>query len=299
MTARAVAGFSVPGNTTFCILPLTAVQCDPGDATCYLGCDKVNDPTCAAPDNTFWGECPGIDPHGLQPLEGGGTCDPKKEFCKGCKYTIRAGPAGGPSAGNYNALACAGRGACELRLALAAAGNCQCTASPGIELEVDSEPGVNAGPVKQGLNVRFDQYQCDPLEDPSCADCATNPTDHPPDTNIHQGTEGPAPKKVWSGIDWDQYSANDPFQAPSHTGQANRRVLIIPITPWGEFNDAKDGREKVKPSFFGGFFMTRAVGRGNDGDIRVEYIHDDIVDIIGFDPNGPSPTNIVTPVLYR
>jgi hypothetical protein len=45
--------------------------------------------------------------------------------------------------------------------------------------------------------------------------------------------------------------------------------------------------------------MTRAVGKGNDGDIRVEYIADDIVDIIGFDPNGPSATNIVTPVLYR
>ena len=303
MTASAVAGYSVPGNTTFCILPLTAVQCNPGDPACTL-CDKENDPTCTA--NTFWGVCPGTDPYALQTVEDGepdpdnnGTCDPKREFCKRCKYTIRAEPSGGPSAGNYNALACAGRGGCELRMALAAAGNCQCTASPGQELEVDSEPGVNAGPVRQGLNVRFDDYQCDPLQDPDCADCATNPDDHPPDTNIHQGTEGPKPKKIMSGISWADYSANSPFKAPTHTGQANRRVLIIPITPIGEFTDSKDGREKVKPSFFGGFFMTRAVGKGNDGNVQVEYIADDIVDVIGFDPNAEDTTNIVTPVLYR
>ena len=47
MNATAVAGFSVPGNTSFCILPLTAVACNPGDADCKLGCDKKKDPTCA------------------------------------------------------------------------------------------------------------------------------------------------------------------------------------------------------------------------------------------------------------
>ena len=305
MNATAVAGFSVPGNTSFCILPLTAVACNPGDADCKLGCDKKKDPTCADP--TFWGECPGTDPYALQTVEeggvdpdGNGTCDPKREFCKKCKYTIRAGPSGGPSAGNYNALACAGRGGCELRKALAAADDCQCSTTPGADLEVDSEPGINAGPVRQGLNVRFDDYTCDPTTDPTCVGCVLNPTDHPPDTNIHQGTEstGKGPK-VFSGITWTQYQANSPTKAPSHPGQANRRVMIIPITPIGEFGDPKDGRELVKPSFFGGFFMTRAVGKGNDGDVRVEYIEDDIVDLIGFDPNGDKTTNIVTPVLYR
>ena len=309
MNARAVAGFSVPGNTSFCIIPLTAVSCNPGDANCKLGCDKTNDPNCLANNDTFWGHCPGTDPFALQTVEEGeldpdenGTCDPKREFCKKCTYTIRAAPSDGPSAGNFNALACAGRGACQLRMALAAAGNCQCTASPGEELEIDSEPGINAGPVRQGLNVRFDDFQCDPLEDPTCASCATNPTDHPPDTNVHQGTEstGKGPK-TWSGITWLDYSDNlpDPFKAPTHTGQANRRVLILPITPIGQFGDPKDGRELVKPSGFGGFFMQRAVTKGNDGNIRVEYTGSDIVDVIGNDPNGDDTTNIVTPVLYR
>lgn len=304
MTARAVAGFSVPGNTSFCILPLTAVQCNPGDENCKLGCDRETDPECVKDNTTFWGVCPGLEPHGIQTLEDGTKCDPKREFCKRCTYTVRAAPSAGPSAGNFNALACAGRGACELRKALAAAGNCQCTASPGVELEVDSEPGINAGPVRQGLNVRFDEYTqgCDPIEDPECdPGCDTNPDDHPPDTNIHQGDNlSPRGQPDWSGINWTQYTTGNPTPLPpSNPGQPNRRVLIIPITPIGQFGDPKDGRELVKPSQFGGFFMQRAVTKGNDGDIRVEYIHDDIVDVIGFDPNGPSPTNVVTPVLYR
>src|SRR5687768_14509804 len=119
MSARAVAGFSVPGNTSFCIIPLTAVSCNPGDTNCKLGCDKEEDPNCLEDNPTFWGHCPGTDPHGLQTVQEGeldpdenGTCDPKREFCKRCTYTIRAAPSDGPSAGNFNALTCAGPGAC-------------------------------------------------------------------------------------------------------------------------------------------------------------------------------------------
>jgi Flp pilus assembly protein TadG len=307
MSARAVAGFSVPGNTSFCIVPLTAVQCNPGDANCKLGCNREDDPNCLEDNTQFWGFCPGIDPHAIQDVEegeldpnGDGQCDPKREFCKRCTYTIRAEPAGGPSPGNFNALACAGRGACELRMALAAAGNCQCTASPGEELLVDTEPGINAGPVRQGLNVRFDEYQCP--SGTGCDPCDTNPNDHPPDTNIHQGTDiSTKGQPVWSGIDWSDYGAGSPFRAPSNPdiAQANRRVLILPITPIGQFDQ---GRGVVTPSGFGGFFMQRAVTLGTggeDGNIKVEYTGDDIIDIIGFDPNGPNTTNIVTPVLYR
>lgn len=305
LDARATAGLSVTGNVNFCIVPLTAVQCNPGDPACVL-CDKVNDPSCTA--NTFWGVCPGSNgSYDKVPIQEGepdpdndGFCDPKREFCKKCTYTIRSAPSDGPSAGNYNALACAGRGGCVLRMALAAAGDCQCTASPGQDLEVDSEPGVSAGPVRQGLNVRFDDYQCNPALDPDCAGCETNPTDHPPDLNIHEGSKaGSGNDKYMTGITWAEYQARNPFQAPSNPGQVNRRVLILPITPIGEFTDSKDGREKVRPSSFGGFFMTRAVGKGNDGNIRVEYIADDIVDVIGFDPNEENTTNVVTIVLYR
>ena len=312
MSARAVAGFSVPGNTTFCIVPLTAVQCNPGDTNCKLGCNKEDDPECLEDNTQFWGVCPGTDPYAIQDVpegeldpNGDGKCDPKREFCKRCTYTIRAAPSeGGASAGNFNALTCAGRGGCALRMALAAAGNCQCTASPGVELEVDTEPGINAGPVRQGLNVRFDDYtECDPAEDPTCEPgCETNPDDHPPDSNIHQGNNiAPKGPPEYGGINWTQYLAGSPSLAPTNgfPGQANRRVLILPITPIGQFGDPKDGRELVKPSGFGGFFMQRAVTKGNDGNIRVEYTADDIIDVIGFDPNGGDVTNIVTPVLYR
>ena len=45
--------------------------------------------------------------------------------------------------------------------------------------------------------------------------------------------------------------------------------------------------------------MKNQIGNGNNGDLRVEYIGDDITSVIGFDPNDTNVTNIVTPVLYR
>ena len=116
------------------------------------------------------GSCPtaGIQPDG---------CNPAKQFCKGCKYTIRYEGGTGPSAGNYNILACAGNGASVVRDALAAYGDsCKCgNVSPGDT--ITTEPGVAAGPVAQGLNVRFDQY----------GGGISYSTSTLPDTNIAQG----------------------------------------------------------------------------------------------------------------
>jgi hypothetical protein len=47
----------------------------------------------------------------------------------------------------------------------------------------------------------------------------------------------------------------------------------------------------------GGFFLKRTVN-GN-GDINAEYIGKKIVNVVGYDPSGPAPTNITTIVLYR
>jgi hypothetical protein len=38
---------------------------------------------------------------------------------------------------------------------------------------------------------------------------------------------------------------------------------------------------------------------GSNSDVQVEYIGGDVTAIVGFDPNGNTATNIVTPVLYR
>lgn len=282
MTARAVSGLSIPGNVSVCIAPLSAIY----------------DPNADMPAER-WGTCPvegGRGPNDLQPVppsgpdpDGNGSCNPKREFCKRCLYTIRAEPAGGPSGGNYQILACAGNGASQVRQALARYNNCQCgLKSVGDEIEVPTQPGVETGPVRQGLNVRFDVYGSGGLNYSS---------DIPPDTNVAQGTSsGNGNNQTWTGINWSQYGAGSPFAGPSssHPGVSNRRVLIIPTVKLSEF---QNGRDTVHIGGLGGFFMRSQV-EGN-GNIKVEYIGDDIISVIGFDPNDDNVTNIVTPVLYR
>lgn len=281
LTAKAVSGLSVPGNVSVCIAPLSAVY----------------DPNQDMPAE-HWGTCPiegGRGPHDPQPLPSPatGTCNPKREFCNRCQYTIRAEPAGGPSGGNYQILACAGNGAAEVRDALARYNNCQCgLVNVGDEIEVPTQPGVEAGPVRQGLNVRFDIYGAGGL---------SYSTDYPPDSNIQQGTSsGNGSNETWTGISWDQYkqglpSVIDPNNGDGHVGVPKRRVLVIPVVPITEF---QNGRDDINIGGLKAFFMMHQVGGGNDGNIKVEFT-DEIASIIGFDPNDENITNVVTPVLYR
>ena len=317
LTASAVAGYSVPGNNEFCIFPLSSVSCDAGDEDCLLQCSKncpegdtkcVREPSCKC-DKTaedypqpecskYYGVCPQNSPGNYDPIpveEGGldpdenGTCDPKREFCKGCKYTVRSEPSAGPAAGSYNIVQCGDEpGKCTTRMALAAYGECPCKAAAGQPLITSSEPGEAAGPVAQGINVRFDMYHaCDLVEDPDC--CQPNPDDHPPDRNVH------------SPLDWAQYSADPPnpfTPPPTHPpGFHQRRVVVMPIIPLSQYGDGS-GRQEVIPSGFGGFFIMEVVDKSS-GEIKFEYIAEDIVDVIGFDPNGGPVANVVTPVIYR
>ena len=64
-----------------------------------------------------------------------------------------------------------------------------------------------------------------------------------------------------------------------------------------------NGRDKVKVSGFASFFLQKKIPNGNGGDdggdLKVEYIGDDVISAIGFDPNNTNTTNVVTWVLYR
>ena len=321
MDAVAVSGLSVPGNTNFCILPVSAVQCPVGATNCKLECRKRDDPSTPGIDesepgckcdptdvenypqpdcNKYYGFCPGANPHAIQTYtekdaDGNNvtvTCDPTRQFCKGCTYTVRAEPSHGAAAGSYNLLACAGKGKCDVRMALAEDGQCDCQASPGAQLETLNEPGEAAGPVRQGLNVRFDIYNgggsCDPTTDPDCSECQPNPVDHPPDSNVH------------SPLTYSQYEAGSPSTPPPDhplLGKPGRREVVVPIVPLNEYTDG-NGRQFVKPAKFGGFFIQEKIPNGS-GDIKFEYAKDNINDMIGLDPDGDTTTNIVTPVLYR
>jgi Flp pilus assembly protein TadG len=268
LNAKATSGLSVPGNVKFCPAPLSAVECDPADPACAFAAE-------------FQGTCP---TSGIQTYSDGTTCDPTKKFCKGCTYTIRYKGSTGPSPGNYDGLDCGG----TLRDGLASTGDdCKCgNINPGDNVTIDTKTGVNAGPVAQGLNVRFDQYGAGGLQyDPSI----------PPDTNIAEGTS-PDKGKTWTGITWAQYSAGSPTTAPSHLpGLAGRRVLVIPIIKNTSFGG---GKSTVQVSSTGAFFMQSEAIQSN-GDVKVEYIGNSFNNVVGLDPSGTSSTNVVTPVLYR
>lgn len=192
----------------------------------------------------------------------------------GQTYTIRSGPGNSVSPGNYQILAVAGRGGKDVREGLAS-GVDMC-AEAGATYDVDTKPGVTSGPVRQGINTRFDSYQGGTV----------NPTDHPPDTNIKEN------------ITYAQYRDGSPSQAPGHTGVPGRRIVIIPIVKLAEYDQ---GRDTVKFNRFGQFFLQSKVGNGNGGDIQAEYINDIVVaGKGGYDPNGGPANNLMaTPVLYK
>jgi Flp pilus assembly protein TadG len=299
LSAKATAGLSVPGNIGACIAPVSAVSCPPNSSNCSLCPTFDANGVCTEPK--YYGNCGGANPNdpisvtrnGPDDPDGDGLCDPKKEFCKGCTYNIRAGAQNGqgPAAGNFQVLSCAGNGANAVKQSLATYGtNCSCgLASTGTAIE--TQTGELAGAVKAGLNVRFDDY----------GGGLTYGPDMPPDKNIAEGSSHGNGNNEWfDGISWAQYQATvtPPPLQNGHLGVPNRRVLIVPIIPLSEFTDGT-GSQIVHVGSLKGFFMRAEVSDGTGGDIQVEYMSDDVISVIGFDPNDTNITNIVTPVLYR
>lgn len=192
----------------------------------------------------------------------------------GQTYTIRAGSGNMISPGNYQILAVAGSGGKDVRIGLAS--GVDLCAEAGAVYAVDTKPGVTSGPVRAGINTRFDDYQTSQV----------NPVDMPPDSNIKEN------------ITYSQYRSGSPSQSPSHTAVPGRRVVIIPIVKLAEYDQ---GRNEVKFNRFGQFFLQSKVGNGNGGDIQAEYINDIVVaGKGGYNPNGGPANNLMaTPVLYK
>ncbi len=192
----------------------------------------------------------------------------------GQTYTIRSGPGNSVSPGNYQILAVSGRGGKDVREGLAS--GVDLCAEAGATYDVDTKPGVTSGPVRAGINTRFDSYQGGTV----------NPTDHPPDSNVKED------------ITYAQYRDGSPMQAPTHTPVQGRRIVIIPIVKFAEYDQ---GRNQVKFNRFGQFFLRSKVGNGNGGDITAEYINDIVVaGKGGYNPSGGPANNLMaTPVLYR
>ena len=239
LTRSAVAGQSVPLNILCSLVPLAVTQ---------------DDVTAA-------------------PLNINGSCPNQAVFTPGCTYTIRMPPGKTVSAGNYHILALSGRGGADVREGVAL-GSENCYRIGDL---VDTKPGVTAGPVRQGMNTRFDEYTG-----------ALDPDEYPPDTNIK------------TGITYAQYASGLSIhrQAPSNPGVANRRLLLLPIVNLSEFGK---GRDEVRIARFGVFFMQDKVANGNGGELRAEFVSNRVsFGDGGYDPGAGAPLLQATvPVLYR
>jgi Flp pilus assembly protein TadG len=195
---------------------------------------------------------------------------PGDPITPGRTYTFRLEPGDHVSPGNYQLLAPIQSGGSGDREGMANGVNWCISAGT----EVATKPGVTSGPIRQGINTRFDDYAG-----------GLDPDTSPPDTNIAEN------------ITYDQYKNNTVTRAPSHPGIRDRRIAFIPIATAlpGE------GRDSIVVARFGVFFLQTKVGGGNGGELQAEYITDTaFAGNSSFVPGaGATNSNMTVPVLYK
>ena len=293
MTATATAGLSRPNNVFCNFVPIAVVEGAFGGGLGWQDTngDGVKDyaTDCNIPDGA---PAPGSE----------GACKPAEQFCAGCKYKMVAGPGAweDTSPGNYQALD-AGAGASDLKLAIAGGASTCLTTSDNAEFISETEPGRMTGPIQKGLNTRFDVYQAFGGGGSVTIGGVTKPVEEwfPPDVNIYENA--PSNKNdPYPGIDHEVYDDADPgettWEDPKHTGRTQRREITMPIIHFSEF---QAGRDTVKFTKFGKFFLNRRVGGiPSSPEIWVEYMSP-AMGAGGFAPGAGPAAPIVVPVLYR
>ena len=288
MTATATSGLSVPANVICNYIPIAVVEGTFGGG---LGWQDFN----GDGKKEYATDC--------TPPSGSPTCDPTTKFCPGCRYKMVAGPGKwqDTSPGNYQALD-AGAGAKDLKLAIAGGASTCLTTNSEADFITETEPGRMTGPIQKGLNTRFDDYKSFGGGGTVTVGGVTKPIEEafPPDPNIYEN----APKKKtdpYPGISFNTYDAatkSPPkdWISPSHTPAAHRREILMPIINQSEFAPGKDD---VKFTKFGKFFMNRSVGGiPSSPEIFVEFLAP-AFGSGGFVPGAGPQAPIVVPVLYR
>jgi hypothetical protein len=204
------------------------------------------------------------------------------------------------SPGDFQALD-AGAGASDLKLAIAGGASTCLRIDDAANFITETEPGRMTGPIQKGLNTRFDVYTAFGGGGTVTIGGITKPIEEwfPPDPNIYENK----PKNKndpYPGIDKRVYDLAEPgdttFDAPDHTPATGRREILMPIINQSEWDAGKD---EVKFTKFGKFFMNRSVGGiPSSPEIYVEFMHY-ALGSGGFDPEGGSTSPIIVPVLYR
>jgi hypothetical protein len=162
-------------------------------------------------------------------------------------------PAIGP--GNFQLLALDGVGGSVVRKSLA--GEYSTDQCIGLGDMVTTAPGGKVGPVAQGLNTRFGQYQGG----------GVNPTDHPRDRNICQGervnlnADGDIDNPNAAFYSFGQYVTDEgPSACIDNTIEINhRREMPVVI---GVCNGLTNGQNNIEVKTTGCFFLVQDVDQG-------------------------------------
>jgi Flp pilus assembly protein TadG len=171
-----------------------------------------------------------------------------------------------------------------------AAGVTMMAASVGQQIGLNQSQSANSqnGPrsIADGANTRFDMYQNGYAN-------ALTPAAYPPDTNVYDNNGQP--------ITGPQYLAKSPLTAPTHPGQDDRRILVMPIIPPGTYSGSPPN---VPITRFGAFLLRNSIPRNgaNAGQMKLEYLGDNFVLGLGsYNPNtlGDPNSTLTKPVLYK
>ena len=181
--------------------------------------------------------------------------------------------------GNFHLVQLGGPGANIVRQNLAG-GYDQCL-DPGENVE--TQTGVENGPVAQGLNTRFGQYQGGMSQStypPDTVTTATNPPltiDRDGSTVIFRGG-GPVNSINDLGFSYDDYtSRQENGQFDFANGVPLRRVLAVPFV---DCSGSNPGQSSLPLLGLGCFFLLQPVqqggpaGGGNDSNVFGEFIGD-------------------------
>jgi len=195
------------------------------------------------------------------------TADPIKS---GGTYTFRLDSGDAISPGNYQLLAPVQSGGSGDREGMSNGVNWCISAGQ----EIETKPGVTSGPIRQGINSRFDSYAA-----------GMDPGLSPPDVNIAEG------------ITHDDYDKQRIVKAPSHPGVIGRRIVILPIAK----AVPGEGRDTIIVDRFGVFFLQTSVGGGTGSELKAEYIKDTAFAGNSYYVPGAGATNsnLTVPVLYK
>jgi hypothetical protein len=181
-----------------------------------------------------------------------------------------------------------GNGAVETAVLSAGVTSICQTLNVDVPFHMTPSSNKNNGPkqITDGVNTRFD------IEANGYGNPKLDATNFPPDTNIREN------------ITFDEYDNGTAVTTPGHTGEEDRRIMIVPIVEPKTYNGTPAQARTIK---FGAFFLkkraevTNPCSKSSDGcaELRVEWIDESLVIGGGFVNPGVCSTNLGIAVLYR